>query len=166
MTPSATTEIFLIDDDADLRRATRQTLELAGFPVRDFADARSALQALEVDRSPSLSAGTVYRNRAGESGLSRLTDLQVPVQARIPVGEGKMVVSATPTVLDAGKVSGDYGTRSRFGEGPLAAVVQFSPDVQSLLGVTPGQITPGSQHASGVGLAVGYEGKNLNASVG
>lgn len=115
---------------------------------------QSELQALEVDRSPSLSAGTVYRNRAGESGLSRLTDLQVPVQARIPVGEGKMVVSATPTVLDAGKVSGDYGTRSRFGIGPEGSL----SDAQ--------RNAPGSQNASGVGLAVGYEGKNLNASVG
>lgn len=115
---------------------------------------QSELQALEVDRSPSLSAGTVYRNRAGESGLSRLTDLQVPVQARIPVGEGKMVVSATPTVIDAGKVSGDYGTRSRFGDGPAGALT----DAQ--------RSAPGSQNASGVGLAVGYEGKNLNASVG
>jgi len=115
---------------------------------------QSELQALEVDRSPSISAGTVYRNRAGESGLSRLTDLQVPVQARIPVGEGKMVVSATPTVLDAGKVSGDYGTRSRFGIGPEGSL----SDAQ--------RNAPGSQNASGVGLAVGYEGKNLNASVG
>lgn len=115
---------------------------------------QSELQALEVDRSPSLSAGTVYRNRAGESGLSRLTDLQVPVQARMPVGEGKVVVSATPTVLDAGKVSSDYGTRSRFGIGPEGSL----SDAQ--------RNAPGSQNASGVGLAVGYEGKNLNASVG
>ncbi|MGJ7520040.1 cellulose synthase subunit BcsC-related outer membrane protein [Variovorax sp. LT1P1] len=117
---------------------------------------QSELQALEVDRSPTITAGTVYRNRAGEGGLSRLTDLQVPVQARMPVGEGKMVVSATPTVLDAGKLSGDYATRSRFGEGPLGGLAD------SALNTT----APGSQNASGVGLAVGYEGKNLNASVG
>ncbi|MDM0123174.1 cellulose biosynthesis protein BcsC [Variovorax arabinosiphilus] len=117
---------------------------------------QSELQALEVDRSPTITAGTVYRNRAGESGLSRLTDLQVPVQARLPVGEGKMVVSATPTVIDAGKLSGDYATRSRFGEGPLGGLAD------SVLNTT----APGSQNASGVGLAVGYEGKNLNASVG
>jgi cellulose synthase operon protein C len=115
---------------------------------------QSELQALEVDRSPTLTAGTVYRNRAGESGLSRLTDLQVPVQARIPVGEGKMVVGATPTVIDAGKLSGDYGTRSRFGDGPAGALTDAQRNA------------PGSQNASGVGLAVGYEGKNLNASVG
>ncbi|MGJ7484908.1 cellulose synthase subunit BcsC-related outer membrane protein [Variovorax sp. LT2P21] len=117
---------------------------------------QSELQALEVDRSPTITAGTVYRNRAGEGGLSRLTDLQVPVQARMPVGEGKMVVSATPTVIDAGKLSGDYATRSRFGEGPLGGLAD------SVLNTT----APGSQNASGVGLAVGYEGKNLNASVG
>ena len=117
---------------------------------------QSELQALEVDRSPTITAGTVYRNRAGEGGLSRLTDLQVPVQARMPVGEGKMVVSATPTVIDAGKLSGDYATRSRFGEGPLGGLADSVMNTNA----------PGSQNASGVGLAVGYEGKNLNASVG
>ncbi len=40
------TDIILIDDDADLRRATRQTLELAGFAVEDHADAKSALGVL------------------------------------------------------------------------------------------------------------------------
>ena len=41
--------VALIDDDRDLRRATAQTLELAGFAVSAFADARSALDALSAD---------------------------------------------------------------------------------------------------------------------
>jgi tetratricopeptide (TPR) repeat protein len=116
----------------------------------------SELRELESEHSATLSAGTVYRNRAGEAGLSKLTDLQVPVQARIPVAGGKMVVSATPTVIDAGRMSADYATRSRFGEGPAAALAQSALRLDG----------PGSQNASGIGLAVGYEGKNLNASVG
>ncbi|TPP11893.1 sigma-54-dependent transcriptional regulator [Rhizobium glycinendophyticum] len=39
-------EIILVDDDTDLRRATRQTLELAGYAVRDFAGAQQALAEL------------------------------------------------------------------------------------------------------------------------
>jgi two-component system C4-dicarboxylate transport response regulator DctD len=41
--------VALVDDDRDLRRATAQTLELAGFAVLTFADARSALDALPAD---------------------------------------------------------------------------------------------------------------------
>ncbi|RZI69800.1 MAG: tetratricopeptide repeat protein [Variovorax sp.] len=115
----------------------------------------SELQALEAEHSTTVTAGTVYRNRAGESGLSKLTDLQVPVQARIPVGDGKIVLSVTPTVLDAGSVPADYPTSSRFGGGPAAGLWQ-----------SQGGPAPGSQNASGVGLSAGYEGKNLNASIG
>jgi len=41
--------VILIDDDKDLRRATAQTLELAGFDVQAFGRAREALAALPAD---------------------------------------------------------------------------------------------------------------------
>ena len=41
--------IILIDDDRDLRRATAQTLELAGFDVSTFGHARDALAAMTRD---------------------------------------------------------------------------------------------------------------------
>lgn len=41
--------VYLVDDDKDLRRATSQTLELAGFDVQSFARARDALAALPMD---------------------------------------------------------------------------------------------------------------------
>jgi two-component system C4-dicarboxylate transport response regulator DctD len=47
MTPM--TQVLLIDDDADMRRATAQTLELAGFDVRAFSAARDALAVLGED---------------------------------------------------------------------------------------------------------------------
>lgn len=43
------TAILLIDDDNDLRRATAQTLDLAGYAVQDFARAEAALAALGPD---------------------------------------------------------------------------------------------------------------------
>jgi len=113
------------------------------------------LQELESQRAVSLTAGTVYRNRAGEAGLSRLSDFQLPIQARFPAGEGKIVVGVTPTVLDAGTPASDYATGSRFGGGPSAALNSLST------GATPGQ-----QNAAGVGLNVGYEGKNIDAGIG
>ncbi|RSZ30397.1 MULTISPECIES: cellulose biosynthesis protein BcsC [unclassified Variovorax] len=115
----------------------------------------SEVQELESQRAISLTAGTVYRNRAGEAGLSRLSDFQLPVQARFPVGEGKIVVGVTPTVLDAGTPASDYPTGSRFGGGPAAALNALSTGASA-----------GQQNASGVGLNVGYEGKNFEAGIG
>ncbi|PZM14524.1 sigma-54-dependent transcriptional regulator [Rhizobium tubonense] len=46
---SATSGIFLIDDDRDLLKATTQTLELAGFSVSAFSAAADALGALDAN---------------------------------------------------------------------------------------------------------------------
>ena len=116
---------------------------------------QSELQDLESQRAVSLTAGTVFRNRAGEAGLSQLSDFQLPIQARFPVGEGKIVVGVTPTVVDAGTPSSTYSTASRFGGGPTA----FYNSIAS-------QTTPGQQNAAGVGLNVGYEGKNFEGGIG
>ena len=77
------------------------------------------------------------------------------MQARFPVGEGKIVVGVTPTVLDAGTPASDYSTGSRFGGGPAAALDALRNGTSA-----------GQQNASGVGLNVGYEGKNFEAGIG
>ncbi|WP_026620526.1 two-component system, NtrC family, C4-dicarboxylate transport response regulator DctD (plasmid) [Ensifer sp. WSM1721] len=46
---SGTPSVFLVDDDHDLRKAMRQTLELAGFAVSPFPSATEALAALTSD---------------------------------------------------------------------------------------------------------------------
>lgn len=117
---------------------------------------RAELDQLRSERSSSVSMGMVYRNREGEDGLSRLSDIQIPIEGRIAVGEGKIVVSATPTTLDAGTAAYDFSTGSRFGAGPSAA-----------LAAAYGAVTlPSPQSASGVGLSVGYESKNFDAAIG
>ena len=126
------------------------------LPTAPPNSAQAELLDLKAERSMTVSAGTVYRSRAGEAGLSKLSDMQIPVEAIIPVGNGKVVVSATPTFLDAGTASSAYGTTSRFGGGPSAALAQAQGT----------GVAPGAQSASGVGLSVGYEGKNVNASIG
>lgn len=45
----AANSVFLVDDDKDLRRATAQTLELAGYEVSAFGRASEALDALPAD---------------------------------------------------------------------------------------------------------------------
>lgn len=117
---------------------------------------RAELDQLRSERSSSVSMGMVYRNREGEDGLSRLSDIQIPIEGRIAVGDGKIVVAATPTTLDAGTAAYDFSTGSRFGAGPSAA-----------LAAAYGAVTlPSPQSASGVGLSVGYESKNFDAAIG
>jgi two-component system, NtrC family, C4-dicarboxylate transport response regulator DctD len=89
-------EIILVDDDAGLRRATRQTLELAGYPVRDFGAATQALGQLSRD-----SAAVVVSDirMAGMDGLDlfariRALDPDLPVLLITGHGDIDMAVKA------------------------------------------------------------------------
>ncbi|MBN8791387.1 MAG: BCSC C-terminal domain-containing protein [Stenotrophomonas nitritireducens] len=91
----------------------------APAPVRGVID---ELRELRADSSSALAAGAAYRSRDGEAGLGQLADLQVPLEARFAVGDGKLQVSVTPTVLDAGRADAAYASSSRFGAGPQLAL--------------------------------------------
>ncbi|WP_260602648.1 cellulose biosynthesis protein BcsC [Variovorax sp. MHTC-1] len=142
---------------ADMTSAQRKDFDAlrAGYDARQ-AGTQLAVGGDVADRSATLTAGGVDRRRDGEPGLGRLSDRQIPIEARIPVGEGRLVLGATPTVLDAGTLAADVTTASRFGGGAQAAQLQSVGAVEA----------PGAQNARGVGLSVGYERKNLEASIG
>ncbi|RQS69216.1 cellulose synthase [Burkholderia sp. Bp8963] len=133
----------------------------AAGPVQRGANADANAQTLGVaaelaqvnrDQASTVTGGLVFRNRTGEDGLSGLTDIETPIEGRIKAGNGHVVVTATPVMLDAGTPAAtDVPTRARYGAGLTPA---------SLNGA------PGSQSASGVGLSVGYEGKQLKADIG
>lgn len=115
------------------------------------------LSTLMEQESIQIKAGANVRTRSGESGLGKLTDIQTPVEASIPLGEGKLLAQVTPVLLDAGKVGSSYDANSRFGGGPVATGTQLSSPT------TVGK----SQDASGVGLSVGYRANNgLEANIG
>ncbi|MGD4802731.1 cellulose synthase subunit BcsC-related outer membrane protein, partial [Xanthomonas citri pv. citri] len=80
------------------------------------------LRAVQAENSDGLAGGALYRARDGEDGLGRLDDIEMPVQAEFAVGEGKLGVTLTPTVVDAGTLGTDYATASRFGTGPQSAI--------------------------------------------
>lgn len=93
---SDTAPVFLIDDDKDLLRATRQTLELAGFSVSAFSAATDALAALQPDF-----AGTVVSDirMPGIDGLQlfdriRRQDEDLPVILMTGHGDIPMAVKA------------------------------------------------------------------------
>ncbi|CAB3752125.1 cellulose synthase operon C-like protein [Burkholderia paludis] len=102
------------------------------------------------EQASTVSGGLVFRNRSGEAGLSSLTDIEAPIEGRIRAGNGHIVVTATPVTLDAGTATLDIPTYARFGSGLAKARTG----------------TFGDQSASGVGLSIGYEGKQLKADVG
>ena len=88
----------------------------SGDPILD------ELRELNAEQSSSITAGATYRTRDGEDGLGKLDDLEVPIEARFSVGDGKLVLGITPTTLDAGTADDSYVTSSRFGAGPAIAV--------------------------------------------
>ncbi|MCX4159758.1 MULTISPECIES: cellulose synthase subunit BcsC-related outer membrane protein [Paraburkholderia] len=110
------------------------------------------------EQSSTVSGGVVFRNRTGEDGLSTLTDIEAPVQGRIKAGNGHIVVTATAVTLDAGTAAGSLSTLARFGSGLSNST--------SATAAVAGTNTYGSQTANGVGLSLGYEGRNLNGDIG
>jgi len=114
------------------------------------------LDAIQQARSATVTVGTTVRQHNGMAGMGRMLDIETPVTVRFPVGDDKAFVQATPVTLDAGTVGGGFDSSSRFGGGPAAALAQQ----QGLVG------GPGSQKASGVGLAVGYETGGLKLDLG
>lgn len=81
-------EIILVDDDQALRRATRQTLELAGYAVRDFGTAAQALAQLS--RESEAIVITDIR-MAGMDGLElfvRIRDLDPDLPVLLITGHG------------------------------------------------------------------------------
>lgn len=114
-------------------------------------DVASELAQVNRERTSTATGGLVFRNRTGEAGLSGLTDIEAPLEGRIKAGNGHVVVTATPVMLDGGNSATDVPTLARFGAG---------------LATAAGGGSPGSQTASGVGLSVGYEGKQLKADIG
>ncbi|WP_269504856.1 cellulose synthase subunit BcsC-related outer membrane protein [Burkholderia sp. IMCC1007] len=120
----------------------------ANGPMLDVA---SELAQVNREQSSAATGGLVFRNRTGEAGLSGVTDIEAPLEGRIKAGNGHVVVTATPVMLDASSASTDVPTLARFGAG---------------LATAAGGGSPGSQTASGVGLSIGYEGKQLKADIG
>ncbi|MDR5857651.1 cellulose synthase subunit BcsC-related outer membrane protein [Caballeronia sp. LZ062] len=117
------------------------------------------LAAINREQASTITGGVIFRNRDGENGLSNLTDIEAPIEGRIKAGNGHIVVRATPVTLDAGTANGTNNTLARFGAGTsnnqstTTNIVNLTNDF-------------GSQTATGVGLSVGYENRNIQADVG
>ncbi|MGL4318327.1 MAG: cellulose synthase subunit BcsC-related outer membrane protein [Pseudomonas sp.] len=111
-------------------------------PRAGMSEAERALDDILQQRSPYLVQGVTGRSNDSESGLSKLTDIEAPFEASMPLGDNRLAVRVTPVSLNAGSL--DENARDRFGGGPAASLA------------SPG-VSPGSQKDSGVGLALAFE---------
>ncbi|MEI8399753.1 MAG: cellulose synthase subunit BcsC-related outer membrane protein [Alcaligenaceae bacterium] len=114
------------------------------------------LDLIKQERAPELLIGLQVRNRNGTSGGGKLSDIEVPVEMRLPVGDGKLSLSATSVSLNAGAIGTDFYSRSTFGGGPSAALDQ-------LAGLTG---YPNDQTGRGVGWSLGYKKPGFIADIG
>ncbi|MBG7619579.1 BCSC C-terminal domain-containing protein [Herbaspirillum sp. AP02] len=108
-----------------------------GVAVDNLSPAQRALNDILQSRSAYVTQGVVVRGNASESGLSRMNDIEAPLEVNMPVGNDRVAVRITPVSLDAGSLTDEPA--SRFGGGGSSAT-----------GL-------GKQSASGVGVAVAYE---------
>ncbi|KAB0493614.1 cellulose biosynthesis protein BcsC [Pseudomonas vancouverensis] len=103
--------------------------------VDQASSAQRALDNILQERSAYVTQGVTIRSNDSESGLSKMTDTETPLEINIPSGENRYAVRVTPVSLNAGSVGSD--SAARFGGGGSADGA-------------------GSQRDSGVGLSVAY----------
>ncbi|MGF6400365.1 tetratricopeptide (TPR) repeat protein [Pseudomonas frederiksbergensis] len=111
-------------------------LPRAALVSEDISPAQLALNKILQERSAYVTQGVSIRSNNSESGLSKLTDIETPLEINIPLDESRVALRVTPVSLNAGSVSGD--ALSRFGSGAQSDGV-------------------GSQKAEGVGLSVAIQ---------
>ena len=111
------------------------------------------LIALKRQSSPVVEAGIGFRGRNGQSGFGQLTEFNVPLKMRIPIGNAAMLPLVTPVTLSSGAVSTNTSSLAQFGANAIL------PNSNFFLG-------PTSTNAAGVGLGLGFEWGHLSLDVG
>ena len=88
--------VCLVDDDADMRAATAQWLELSGYKVQSFPDAPTALNQLTSDFCGVVVSDIRMPRMDGMVFLSRLhvLDSDIPVVLLTAHGDVQMAVDA------------------------------------------------------------------------
>lgn len=110
------------------------------------------LNSLKKQTAIIVDGGLGFRGRSGESGLGRVNELNVPVKARIPVGNAALVPTVMPVTLDAGTIAADPSTLARYG-------------ANSIVGLA-GVIQPNNARATGIAFGMGLDWGRLTADVG
>lgn len=121
---------------------------IAALDNPTLSPARRALDGLLRDRSGYLVQGLSVRSNNGESGLSKITDVETPFEARMPVGDYNVALRVTPVSLSSGSVkaisatrfgagAGEDGAKRENGVGLAVAVEDPAQGVKGDIGVSP-----------------------------
>ncbi|MEN9843638.1 MAG: hypothetical protein RLZZ612_1467 [Pseudomonadota bacterium] len=140
---------------------TTSNTTAAAAPVplsRRYAAANSLqreIDEMRADRAGSVSVGSMWRGRTGDSGTSSLSDFSTTIEGRFPVTEsGHLVLRAEPVFLSAGRISStNLNASQQFGSNALA-------NVGGRLGTTR------EQQDAGIALSIGYESARLKMDLG
>lgn len=145
-------------------------------PRAGMSEAARALDDILQQRSPYLVQGMTVRSNDSESGLSKLTDIQTPFEASMPLGDNRVALRVTPVSLDAGKL--DIEASERYGTGAVGVIDEVRVFYAKNPGATEGELEAeverllnrgqGRQKDSGVGLAVAWESEphGVKADIG
>ncbi|MBD0414309.1 sigma-54-dependent transcriptional regulator [Oryzicola mucosus] len=87
MTPST---IILVDDEDELRRSTAQTLDLAGFKVRDTASAERALDLLNPGFNGVVITDIRMPGMDGMTLMNRIRDIDVDIPVILITGHAEV----------------------------------------------------------------------------
>lgn len=88
-------EIILVDDDPGLRRATRQTLELGGYAVRDFGAAPQALAQLSHDIAAVVVSDIRMTGMDGLELFARIRAMDPDLPVLLITGHGDIDMAVT-----------------------------------------------------------------------
>lgn len=110
------------------------------------------LTSLKKSTAILVEGGIGFRGRSGESGLGRINEINVPVKARIPIGNAALVPTIMPVTINAGTIGGDPSTLSRYGANALAGLA--------------GTLQPNNSQATGIAFGMGLEWGRLTLDVG
>jgi len=121
---------------------------IAALDNPTLSPARRALDGLLRDRSGYLVQGLSVRSNNGESGLSKITEVDTPFEARMPVGDLNVALRATPVSLSSGAVkaisaarfgagAGEDKAKRENGVGLAVAVEDPAQGVKADIGVSP-----------------------------
>lgn len=145
-------------------------------PRAGMSEVARALDDILQQRSAYVVQGVTVRSNDSEDGLSKLTDIQAPIEASMPVGDQRVALRVTPVQLDAGKLDADASMR--YGTGAAGVINEALAFASDNPGVTSEELAAetkrllnkgmGRQKDSGVGLAVAWESEphGLKADIG
>lgn len=141
-------------------------------PRAGMSVAARALDEIREERSPYVVQGLTVRSNDSESGLSKLTDVQAPLEINFPAGDSRVALRVTPVSLNAGSV--DENAKTRFGSGALGASSEIA-DIAStrsalqavdVSALTPVELTAHEQSLAALDSRIGNALSGVTGAVG